>query len=201
MALMQAPAGERYSLPASPDWIAELEAIHDTLDLGHAQVEILEGRLIVSPGPVPWHGAVIAWLMDEFREASSANGWTRLTGTCFELPPTRERIEPDLSILRDKSHAGLQPLLPAGDALLVAEVVSPSSIREDREVKPRSCALAGIPFYLLVDRLATPTTLTFFSQPGKNGYANADVAHVGSKLRLPEPFGLTLDTGTLPLPK
>ena len=91
--------------------------------------------------------------------------------------------------------------MPARHALLVAEVVSPSSVREDREVKPRSCALAGVRFYLLVDRHVEPVTVTLFTEPREKGYAKAESVAVGGKLRIPEPFGITLDTSALPLPR
>ena len=82
--------------------------------------------------------------------------------------------------------------------MLVVEVISRSSIREDREVKPHACALAGVPFYLLVDRFATPTTVSLFSEPGEGGYARIDPVNVGEKLQIPAPFDITLDTASLP---
>jgi Uma2 family endonuclease len=85
--------------------------------------------------------------------------------------------------------------------IFIAEVVSASSVREDREVKPRSCALAGIPFYLLIDRYAEPGTVTLHSKPGETGYSKAYPVSIGGKLRISEPFGITLDTSGLPLPR
>jgi Uma2 family endonuclease len=182
--------------------MAELEKLHDELDLGAGhKIEILEGFLKVSPGPTVWHSLAIKRLLLALEDACVEHGWETLMGVCFELPPSRERIGPDLIVHRDGTEVDLRCVLPPSEALLVAEVVSPSSIRDDCEVKPRSCALAGIPFYLLVDRLATPPAITLFSEPGADGYAKADSVPFGDKLYLPEPFDLTLDTGTLPLPR
>ena len=64
-----------------------------------------------------------------------------------------------------------------------------------------SCARAGIPFYLLVDRFAEPMAVTLFSEPGKEGYGKAESVTAGpggGKLAVPEPFGITIDTSTLP---
>jgi hypothetical protein len=85
--------------------------------------------------------------------------------------------------------------------LLVAEVVSPSSIRIGREVKPSACARAGIPLYLLVDRFTDPLSVTLYSEPGDQGYAVGTTVGFGEKLCIPAPFDITLDTSALPLPR
>jgi Uma2 family endonuclease len=81
--------------------------------------------------------------------------------------------------------------------LLVAEVVSPHSRREDREVKPQAYARGGILLYLLIDKLADPPGVTLFSRPGADGYARRQTATAGQPLRLPRPFGIALDTARL----
>lgn len=87
--------------------------------------------------------------------------------------------------------------LLAPGVLLVAEVVSPSSRRRDREQKPRAYAQGGVPLYLLIDRFASPPAVTLFSEPGEDGYGKRQVAAAGEPLRLPKPFGITLDTARL----
>jgi hypothetical protein len=67
-------------------------------------------------------------------------------------------------------------------------------------VKPRACALAGIPLYLLVDRFTKPVSISLFSEPGKDGYTKVTTVTAGEKLHLPAPFDLALDTSTVPLP-
>jgi Uma2 family endonuclease len=101
---------------------------------------------------------------------------------------------------RESGRDPIDELLALSHVLLVAEVISPSGVREEREVKPRACALAGIPFYLLVDRLTNPLTVTVQTKPGKGGYAETHSVPVGAKLVLPEPIAFTLDTSILPLP-
>ena len=207
MALMHAPRtgpGTRRSSRAKreSDPIAELEKLQDTLDLGGHSVELIEGRLVVSPAPAGWHALAVTWLMDELRLACEKKAWMRSSRSDVELSQTRERIEPDLVVLAEFDEASYdQSLFPARQVMLAAEVVSRSSVREDREVKPRSCALAGIPFYLLIDRYAEPATVTLYSKPGEAGYAKADPVSIGGKLRIPEPFGIVLDTSGLPLPR
>jgi Uma2 family endonuclease len=105
-------------------------------------------------------------------------------------------------VLRDASTLpDLESMRPLDRVLLAAEVISASSVRADRQVKPRACALAGIPLYLLVDRFTRPVTISLHSEPGVNGYAKVNTVTAGEKLRIPAPFGLTLDTSSLPLPE
>jgi hypothetical protein len=85
----------------------------------------------------------------------------------------------------------------------MSAIVSPSSVRADREVKPPACAKAGIAFYLLMDRLVKPVTITLFSQPSEEGYGRAErvpAGPSGGTLHIPSPFGITLDTTTMPIP-
>jgi Uma2 family endonuclease len=200
MAVMYAPDTDMRESGRDP--IDELLALRDSLDFGKCKDEILEGRLIVSPLPVLWHELACQWLFRELLPVSDEKGWFLSRGSEIELPRTRDRIEPDLTILTDIDQLPmLENVMPVSHVLLVAEVISPSGIREDREVKPRVCAAAGIAFYLLVDRFTTPPSVTLHARPGKDGYAETHSVPAGAKLVLPEPFALTLDTSTLPLPR
>jgi len=183
--------------PESP--IKDLLDLRNRLDTGHRRAEIIEGRLVVSPVPVIWHQRVCIWLDRRLQDVSDGNGWLIDRHSEIQLPPTNDLIEPDLIVWRGADEvSGLESLRPLDQVLLVVEVVSRSSIREDREVKPYACALAGVPLYLLVDRFDNPRTMSLLSEPGPNGYATVSTARVGEKLRIPAPFDLTLDTSTLP---
>ena len=189
-------------LPPEPDPVQDLLDLRDRIDTGHHRAEIIEGRLVVSPMPVFWHEKVCQWLSLSFLEACTAHDWFPDRAGEIQLPATGDLIEPDLMILRDASTVpDLESLRPFDQVLLAAEVISASSVQTDRKVKPRACALAGIPFYLLVDRFTKPVTISLHSGPGPNGYAKVNTVTAGDKLRIPAPFDLTLDTSALPLPK
>ena len=81
--------------------------------------------------------------------------------------------------------------------LLVAEVVSPSSQRQDRVVKARAYAQGQIPLYLLIDPLAEPVAVTLFTDPGQNGYGGCEQVQAGQALPLPEPFGISVSVDKL----
>ena len=193
------PAWEE--LPRVPEPFEDLRHLRERIDTGHHRAEIIDGALIVSPMPVFWHQRVCRWLLLSFLEACDANDWFGDSAREIELPPTGDVICPDFMILRDASTVpDLESTRPLDRVLLAAEVISSSSIERDREVKPRACALAGIPLYLLVDRFTKPVTISLHSRPGKDGYGDVTTVTAGEKLRLPAPFNLTLDTSSLPLP-
>lgn len=90
---------------------------------------------------------------------------------------------------------GATALVP-DQTLLIVEVTSESNAETDRVVKRRRYAEYGAPLYLLVDRL--DKTVTLFSGPGRLGYTGVEGPHpFGEPVRLPEPFGLDLDTSGL----
>ena len=214
MVLMEAPRSSRRptgaesgptgaALDDDARALQELEELFWTLDYGpRHRVELLEGRIAVSPKPAYWHERVVIWLVRGFDPVCQANGWEPTAGADLPLPPTGDIIEPDYLVVKDPdAFSNEKSAVPADQVLLVAEICSRSSLRADREVKPLSCARAGIPLYLLVDRFTQPMSLTLMSEPGENGYVRAERVAAGpdgGKLDIPAPFGITLDAATLP---
>jgi Uma2 family endonuclease len=181
---------------------AELEELFWKLDIPGHRVELLEGRIVVSPLAVTWQQVVATWLIRQFIAVCDANGWDQTPGSDLALPPTGEIIAPDHVIIKDRDAClDGESEVPLDQILLVSEIISPSSKRADREVKPLSCAKAGIPLYLLVDRFTRPMSITLLSEPGDDGYGKAENVTAGpggERLRLPEPFGITIDAATVP---
>ena len=175
---------------------ADLERLWQSLDLPGYLVELIDGQIVVSPTASRGHSNVVTELMDQLAGVKRRN-WERHTNLTVHIPVTRERLIPDLAVVPEDVPGFDENELLAPGVLLAAEVVSPYSRREDREVKPRVYARGGIPLYLLVDRLADPPLVTLFSQPGADGYAHRQTAAAGQALRLPKPFGISLDTGRL----
>lgn len=174
-----------------------LQQVHESLDLPGHRVEIIGGRIIVSPSPLIQHGQIVIWLADALRDTCLAKGWARLPQTTVDLAATEERIVPDLLIHPEEDSMVAEWMVPAAKALLVAEVVSPSSRRCDYEDKRASCATNQIPMYLIVDPLQA--RLTLCTEPSDVGYRMVHSVDVGDKLSFPEPFGITLDTATIPI--
>ena len=98
----------------------------------------------------------------------------RLATWLLELAlPDGDIIRPDLIVVPDVHCLRKErPCVPLDRVLLVAEITSTASATADRHLKPSRCAQAGIPLYLLVDRIANPPTVTLFFDPAGHDYAS-----------------------------
>ncbi|MFD7259993.1 Uma2 family endonuclease [Streptomyces sp. NPDC059874] len=113
----------------------------------------------------------------------------------LDLPGSPNWYVPDIAVVPKEPAKGGGALLP-DQTLLIVEVTSESNAETDRVVKRRRYAEYGAPLYLLVDRVEG--TVTLFSEPGRLGYTRTEGPHpFGTALRLPEPFGIELDTSEL----
>jgi hypothetical protein len=191
-------------MAARADWaasaeaeLADLERTWETLDIPGHRVELINGQIVVSPSASRRHSSSIDRLIDALFDVKQRNDWEFHTNLTVHIAATRERLIPDLMVApKDAPGFGDNELLGHG-VLLVAEVVSPHSQSWDRVAKPRAYAQGHVPLYLLIDRLAEPATVTLFSDPGEGGYPSCSPATAGQPLRLPEPFGISLDTRRL----
>jgi hypothetical protein len=161
------------------------------------QVEVIDGNLVVSPRGNVRHAQINYYLHDAFVEVARERGWLLCHELTVHLESNRDRVEPDLVIVPpDAPTFGDSEVFGRG-VLLVAEVTSRGNAIRDRWDKPRTCALSGVPFYLLIDPVEEPTSITLFRDPSEDGYQTLDRVTAGEKLWLPEPFEMTLDTAAL----
>jgi Uma2 family endonuclease len=175
---------------------ADLEQLWHSLDLPGYRVELIDGQIVVSPTASRGHSNIVTELIDQLADVKRRH-WERHTNLTVHIPVTRERLIPDLAVVPGDVPGFDENELLAPGVLLAAEVVSPYSRREDREVKPQIYARGGIPLYLPIDKLADPPLVTLFSKPGADGYGKRQAAAAGEQLRLPKPFGIALDTARL----
>jgi len=195
-------SAEHYAVKLAPR--AELHHLYETHDFGRYRAQVIEGRMVLSPGPRLWHADVSEWLSDYLKPVCKARDWNLYGGTVgLRLAGHGEDAYiPDCLIIKDHNLLDEETEdVPAEHALLVAEIISKSSKAYDRKVKWLNYAQAGVPFYLLIDRFARPLTVTLYSEPTSLGYSKADAVPRepdGGHIFLPAPFGLQLDTATMP---
>jgi Uma2 family endonuclease len=183
---------------AAASELAELERLWQRFEpMREARIELIDGEIVVSPTPSVRHSTAVDELAEQFFEVKRRHGWRFHTWLTCHIAPTRERLIPDLMVApKDARQFGDDELLAPG-VLLAAEVVSWGSRRRDREVKPRAYARGGVPLYLMIDRFADPAAVTLFSEPDEQRYRRRQMATAGKPLRLPDPFGIELDTARL----
>lgn len=159
------------------------------------RTEIINGRLIVSPVGTPEHGRAAMRLFRLLIPIIDERGWEAFAGNvdvCID--GTRDPLEPDFVLAPlNCTRWGGRELLSSG-LKLVAEVVSPGSAYDDRELKPDIYAGGGVPVMLLVDPLAESGTVTVFSEPKEGRYRVISTVTFGREIYIPDPIDFTLDT-------
>jgi Uma2 family endonuclease len=196
VAVSRKPHGPRLApvsdgpLPSTP------RELFDSLPpLPGLRTEIIDGRLIVTPVGTPEHGWSAMLLFDAFRALCRDRGWRGWSGNVDVcLDGTRDPVEPDFVLApKDCPRWGERELLSSG-LKLVAEVVSRGSAQDDREKKPVMYARGGVPVMVLVDPLATPPTVTVYSEPKEGLYQMSATVTFGREIHVPHPIDFTLDT-------
>ncbi|MBB1257399.1 Uma2 family endonuclease [Streptomyces alkaliterrae] len=157
--------------------------------------EIVEGSIVLTP-------------LRPFHNGTMFRVWKRLA---ILLPadvevisgvavPVSEDSEfcPDLAVIPREEWERNASGYPVDLIHLVVEIVSPSSVRNDYEVKDREYARAGIPAYLIFDPYRAHCVTHW--NPGPDGYRGRDTIAYGDTVSVKTPLGeLSFDTTELPV--
>jgi Uma2 family endonuclease len=128
------------------------EAEYEALPAGVARrIEVVHGNVIVCESPTPQHQQVARRLANTFETARPKEPCTRVqmeTDVVLWHVPKYTFRRPDVVVYRCKEDRNAKP--EASDVLLMVEVSSPSTEREDLVDKMAQYAAAGIPAYVVV---------------------------------------------------
>ncbi|MEU6597094.1 Uma2 family endonuclease [Streptomyces flaveolus] len=164
-----------------------------------SKVEIIEGIITVSPAPAFRHN-VIAERIQRRLYSVVPEDWGIFQTLAIAVPSRLGMLIPDLVVAPVPEPPESDSHIPAALAELVVEVTSKSNAGHDRVSKPAAYATAGIPLYLMVDRWAPGgPTVTLYGEPKGDVYRVLKAVKFGDLIELPEPFGLTIDTGEFPV--
>jgi len=165
----------------------------------HGYTELVEGRLLMSPSPAFRHGRAMRRLFQQLVAQSPADLEIVLEQDIdLELVPADEpgsSRRPDLMVVRLDVGDQLTAdggMVPASEALLVVEIVSPSSWRIDHVHKRADYADAGVPNYWIVD-VDEPISLTACRLTEEFGYQDDQTATGIFKAEVPFPVEINLD--------
>ncbi|MFH0242651.1 Uma2 family endonuclease [Streptomyces sp. HK10] len=163
-----------------------------------SKVEIIDGVVTVSPPPAKDHNDIA----DEIQRALYTvipRDWGIYQTQGVSVPSRSGIYIPDLLVVPKTAMRDADRFVSADDAELVVEITSSSNARHDRVSKPAGYAQAGVPLYLLVDRWAPGgPTVTLYGEPKEDVYRVLHAGKFGDTIHLPDPFGLTIDTGVFP---
>ena len=191
-------------MTAVPQPWGHLLTVDEYADLGETDsgyTELLEGRLLMSPSPVPDHNVAVAELLVQLRP--------QLPDHLEVIPDVDVDLQlaepdqpgfsrrPDLVIVARAARARLRTeggLIRAGEVLIVVEVVSPGSRRTDYVTKRGEYADAGIPHYWIVD-LDKPVSLVDCHLA--EGFGYQDGGSITDIFTTTEPFPIRLQLDRL----
>jgi Uma2 family endonuclease len=160
---------------------------------GH-RVEILQGRLTVTPPPDGSHALSLSWLVVAFDRAGARQAGLRyVQGIGLWLPTLADDYAiPDFSVVdQDFRDAHVQKNCYAPNVFrLVAEITS-SNWSDDLGPKVECYAEAGIPVYIVADRKHDEILL--YKDPANGKYPAPERYKRGQTVPVPESVGVALD--------
>ncbi|MGW6455434.1 Uma2 family endonuclease [Streptomyces sp. NPDC055078] len=159
------------------------------------RTEIVEGNIVLSPLR-PFHNRTLLEVWGQLEPQLGAE-WGLMSDVAV---PFSEGFEfcPDLAAIPVKERDRNLTSYPADLIELAIEVVSPSSIRNDYEIKDRQYAARGIANYLIFD--PNKGQLVTRWNPGPTGYLGTDTFPYGETVTVRTTLGeLKIDTSGLPV--
>jgi Uma2 family endonuclease len=133
-----------------PHTMSEAEYAALSEDLSR-QIEVVHGYVIVCESPTPRHQRVsrrLATVLETSRPKEPCTSVEMETDVVLWRVPKYTFRRPDVVVYRCKEDDNAKP--EGADVLLVIEVTSPSTEREDLVDKMAQYAAAGIPAYLVI---------------------------------------------------
>ena len=168
------------------------EAEYLALPESKQRVELLDGTLLVTPAPGIGHQQWARRLANLLEAAAPADVDVA-EGVNLRVGPSRLLI-PDVLVVRGRGEVKVHE---AADALLVVEVLSPSSVSIDRVLKPHLYAAAGVSRYLRVEPGPAQLPELWLYELGPGGYEERARAAGTEALALTDPFPARIDPAAL----
>jgi Uma2 family endonuclease len=157
----------------------------------HARHELIDGTLIVSPAPGYPHQRASRRLATLLEEAAQATGVAVEVFEAVNVETSSGLVIPDIAVVRADVARRAELTLPAAAMVAVMEIVSPSTRRIDRLVKPGVYAEAGIPSYWRLELERFATLSVFSLRAGE--YAETAIVSAGEPVTIPVPYPVTVD--------
>ncbi|MDT5031338.1 MAG: hypothetical protein QOC94_1509 [Actinoplanes sp.] len=165
---------------AMPMTEEEYFALGETPD----RVELFDGSLLVTPAPTPRHQHISRRLANALEASGPA---------LYVVEAVNVRLRPGLIPIPDivitEAIDFDSPVIDAEAVHLVCEIVSPSNAATDKVLKMHHYAVAGIPWYLLVEQ--ETGALHLYRLVGDR-YKEQSVTRAGQALELTEPVQVTI---------
>ncbi|WP_422738807.1 Uma2 family endonuclease [Micromonospora sp. WMMD729] len=157
-----------------------------------SRVEVLRGCVVITPGSGLDGRTVQRELGYLLKQAARRAGlWLYHD---VNVVSNDDLFIPDIAVL--KVSGGGRTAMGIGHAVLLGEIVSPSTRRRGVIDRPREYAAVGVPFFLRVDlRNRVPTIALYELTEGE--YRPVAAAAAGTRFVMREPFEFSIDPADL----
>ncbi|MBI4164348.1 MAG: Uma2 family endonuclease [Acidobacteria bacterium] len=157
--------------------------------------EIVEGELFVTPAPIPLHQRIAGNLYAELRQHIRKHSLGEVLMAPVDVVFSDSTVlEPDIVYVSRARQDIIGEKNLSGSPDLVVEVLSPSTQRLDRRVKPKQYALYGVPEFWRIDPDAE---IVEVFRLANDAYEQAASLGFGDELTSPLFPGLSLPVATL----
>jgi Uma2 family endonuclease len=176
--------------------VAEYSALGET---AWGYTELIQGRVLMSPGPGLAHGRALVQLCMELHD-QLPDAWDAVHNLDVNLElvapdePGFSR-RPDMIIIEEQAGhraSAENRMVRASEVLVVVELAAKDTRRIDHLDKRQDYADAGIPNYWIVD-LDEPVSLTACRLTEEFGYMDDQTATGTFRTDVPFPFEVNLD--------
>lgn len=166
------------------------------LDLpGGWKTEVVAGTMAVSPPAGPRHDELADSVTKALTGALPA-GWCVHQRFGLRIAEEERIYRPDVVVLPPTAPTECGKYALSTHARLVAEITAEDNAVPERTAKTRAYARGGVPVYLLIDPWDEPgPRITVFSEPARGAYHRSVTWAFGSRIRIPPPVDLELDSG------
>ncbi|MFB8183021.1 Uma2 family endonuclease [Streptomyces sp. NPDC055966] len=162
------------------------------------RVQVLGGKLVMSPTPRGKHAGVVRRLRRQLEGASLPDGLDVYEVSSIGLPADPDDyVTPDLVVLPEEWEEDENWLADPEDAALAVEVISPSEKSRDIRDKADWYAVARVPVLLVID--PRKATRTLHTRPDDGAYQDVLPGKFGEPVPLPEPLHGDVATGDFPV--
>ncbi|WP_280371585.1 Uma2 family endonuclease [Nocardia wallacei] len=185
------------TVPAMHPRPGNLRAVAEEIERATGlRAEILGGTLVMSPTPRGKHAGTVRRLRQQL-EPRMPEGLAPYEVSSISMPDDDDDYcTPDLVVLPESWDNDDNWLADPADAELAVEVISKSEKAQQITDKNGWYSVAGVRMLLVVDPRYGRWSL--YTHPRNGVYHGQLDGAYGEPIDLPEPFGITLDTGCLP---
>lgn len=162
------------------------------------RVQIVGGKLVMSPTPRGKHAGVVKRVRRQLEAAALPEGLDVYEVSSIALPEDPDDyVTPDLIVLPVEWEEDDDWLAAPEDAALAVEVISQSE--KSREIRDKAdwYAVARVPVLLVID--PRNGTWALHTRPDKGAYQDVLPGKFGESVRLPEPLDIEVSTDGFPL--